>query len=81
MFMVTRTPLRDDERHFVERSHALLHRAEGWAEETGFALADEPREGVPWHAVMLVVVGLALLIAIEITLVFGIAKLITGHAY
>jgi hypothetical protein len=81
MFMVTRTPLRDDERHFVERSHGLLHRAEGWAEETGFAPVGEPREGVPWHAVMLIVVSLALLAAVEITLVFGIAKLVTGHAY
>jgi hypothetical protein len=81
MFMVTRTPLRGDERHFLERSHALLHRAEGWAEETGFAPAGEPREGVPWHAVVLIVVGVALLIAVEIALVFGIAKLVTGQAY
>lgn len=35
----------------------------------------------PWHAVVLVTAGLALLIAIEITLAFGLAKLVTGHAY
>jgi hypothetical protein len=31
--------------------------------------------------VVLIVVALALLIAVEITLAFGIAKLVTGHAY
>jgi hypothetical protein len=81
MFMVTRTPLRNDERQHVEPSNGLLHRAEEWAEETGFAPAGEPGAGVPWHAVMLIVAGLALLIAVEITLTFGIAKLVTGHAY
>jgi hypothetical protein len=30
---------------------------------------------------VLIVVGLVLLIAVEITLSFGIAKLVTGHAY
>jgi hypothetical protein len=79
--MVTRTPLRDDERQQVEPSHGLLHRAEEWAEETGFAPEGEPEEGVPWHAVVLIVAGLALLIVVEITLAFGIAKLVTGHAY
>jgi hypothetical protein len=67
--MTTRTPLREDERW-----------AEDWAEETGLAPEGEPDEGVPWHAVVLVVAGLALLIAVEITLAFGIAKLVTGHA-
>ncbi len=79
--MATRTPLRDSERHHVEPSHRLLHWAEEWAEETGFAPEGEPEEGVPWHAVLLIVVGLALLIALEIMLAFGIAKLVTGHAY
>ena len=79
--MATRTPLRDFPRHAVEPSHTLLHRAEEWAEETGFAPEGEPREGVPWHAVVLVVAGLALLIAVEIMLAFGVAKLVTGHAY
>jgi hypothetical protein len=31
--------------------------------------------------VVLIVAGLALLIALEIVLAFGIAKLVTGHAY
>jgi hypothetical protein len=79
--MATRTTLRDYERHHVEPFHGLLQRAEEWAEETGFAPEGEPEEGVPWHAVLLIVVGLALLIAFEITLAFAIAKLVTGHAY
>jgi hypothetical protein len=80
--MSTRTPLRDRERHDVELSHGLLHWAEEWAEETaGLSPEGEPAEGMPWHAVILVVAGLALLIAVEITLAFGIAKLVTGHAY
>ncbi|HEX6951507.1 MAG TPA: hypothetical protein VF124_01840 [Gaiellaceae bacterium] len=79
--MATRTPLRDDQRSDLESSSSLLHRAEEWAEETGLAAEGEPAEGVPWHAVVLVIVGLALLIAIEITLAFGVAKLVTGHAY
>ena len=79
--MATRTPLRDYERHHVEPSHGLRQRAEEWAEETGFAPEGEPEEGVPWHAVVLILVGLALLIAVEITLAFGIAKLVTEHAY
>jgi len=79
--MATRTPLRDSERHQVEPSHRLLHWAEEWAEETGFAPEGEPEEGVPWHLVLLIVLGLAVLIALEITLAFGIAKLVTGHAY
>ena len=79
--MATRTPLRDDRRRYEEPSQGLLHRAEEWAEETGFAPEGEPEEGVPWHAVVLVVAGLVLLIAIEIALTFGIAKLVTGHAY
>jgi hypothetical protein len=81
MSMATRTPLRDYERHRVEPSHGLLHRAEEWVEETGFAPEDEPEEGVPWHAVVLIVVALALLTTAEITLAFGVAKLVTGHAY
>jgi hypothetical protein len=40
-----------------------------------------PAEGVPWHAVVMIIAGLALLIAVEITLDFGIAKLVTGDAY
>jgi hypothetical protein len=79
--MATRTPLRDYERSRVEPSHGLLDRAEEWAEETGLAPEGEPAEGVPWHAVLLIVAGLALLIAVEIMLAFGIAKLVTGHAY
>jgi len=79
--MATRTPLREHERSGVEPSHGLLDRAEEWAEETGLAAEGEPAEGVPWHAVVLVIAGLALLIAVEITLAFGIAKLVTGHAY
>ena len=79
--MATRTPLRDYEIHHEEPAHGLLHRAEEWAEETGLAPDGEPSEGVPWHAVVMVVVGLALLIGIEITLAFGVAKLVTGHAY
>jgi len=31
--------------------------------------------------VLLLVVALGLLIALEITLAFGVAKLVTGHAY
>ena len=79
--MATRTPLRDSERHHVEPPHRLLHWAEEWAEETGFAPEGEPKEGVPWHAVVLILLGLAILIALEITLAFAVAKLVTGHAY
>jgi hypothetical protein len=79
--MATRTPLREYERSRMEPSHGLLERAEEWAEETGLAPQGEPAEGVPWHAVLLIVVGLALLVAVEITLAFAIAKLVTGHAY
>jgi hypothetical protein len=79
--MATRRPLRDPERSRVEPSHGLLNWAEEWAEETGLGPAGEPAEGVPWHAVLLVILGLALLIAVEITLAFAIAKLVTGHAY
>ena len=80
--MATRTPLRESDRHRVEDSHGLLHRAEEWAEETtGFAPDGEPADGVPWHAVVLIVAGLALLAALEIAVVFGVAKLVTGHAY
>ncbi len=79
--MATRTPLRDYERSRLEPSHGLLDRAEEWAEETGLAPEGEPAEGVPWHAVVLIVAGLALLVAVEITLAFGIAKLVTGRAY
>jgi hypothetical protein len=79
--MATRTPLRDYERSRVDLSPGLLDRAEEWAVETGFAPEGEPAEGVPWHAVVLIVAGLALLIAVEITLAFGVAKLVTGNAY
>jgi hypothetical protein len=79
--MATRTPLREHERSRVKPSHGLLDRAEEWAEETGLAPEGEPAEGVPWHAVVLIVAGLALLIAVEITLAFVIAKLVTGRAY
>jgi len=79
--MATRTPLRDDRRRQLEPHHGLLHRAEEWAEETGLAADGEPEQGVPWHMVLLLVVALGLLIALEITLAFGVAKLVTGHAY
>ena len=78
--MATRTPLRDERRQ-AEPHHRLLHRAEEWAEETGLAADGEPEQGVPWHMVLLLVVALGLLIALEITLAFGVAKLVTGHAY
>ena len=79
--MSTRTPLREEERTNAEPSHGWLHRAEEWAEETGFAPEGEPEEGVPWHAVVVLLAALALLIALEITLAFEVAKLVTGHAY
>jgi hypothetical protein len=79
--MATRTPLRDYECSRLEPSHGLLDRVEEWAEETGLAPEGEPAEGVPWHAVVLLVAGLTLLAAVEITLAFAIAKLVTGHAY
>jgi hypothetical protein len=79
--MATRTPLRDYERSRLEPSHGLLDRVEEWAEETGLAPEGEPAEGVPWHAVVLIMAALALLVAVEITLGFTIAKLVTGHAY
>lgn len=79
--MATRTPLRERERRQAEPHHGLLQRAEEWAEETGLAAEGEPEEGVPWHVVLLIVVGLALLIVLEITLAFGVAKLVTGRAY
>jgi hypothetical protein len=80
--MATRTPLRESERHRVEPSHGLLHRAEEWADETtGLAPEGEPAEGVPWHAVVLVVAGIGLLVALEIAVAFAVAKLVTGHAY
>lgn len=81
--MATRTPLREDERSRVEHGphHGLLEWAEEWAEETGFEQTGESGAGVPWHMVLLVILGLGLLFALETTLVFGIAKLVTGHAY
>jgi hypothetical protein len=79
--MATRTQLRDYERSRLEPSHGLLDRVEEWAEETGLAPEGEPAEGVPWHAVVLIMAALALLVAVEITLAFAIAKLVTGHAY
>jgi hypothetical protein len=79
--MATRTPLREHDRSRVEHPHGLIERAEEWAEETGLAPAGEPADGAPWHIAFLIVVGLGLLIAVEIALAFGIAKLVTGHAY
>jgi hypothetical protein len=79
--MATRTPLREHESSRVEHPHGLLERAEEWAEETGLAPDGEPEEGVPWHLAFLIAIGLALLIVLEIALSFGIAKLVTGHAY
>lgn len=79
--MATRTPLREPEVSHVEPPHGLLHRAEEWADETGLEAVGEHGEGVPWHAVVLIVAGLALLIAAEIALVLGLAKIFTGHAY
>jgi hypothetical protein len=79
--MATRTPLRGYEHRQAGPPHGLLQRAEVWAEETGLAAEGEPEEGVPWHAVLLIVVALALLIVLEIALTFGVAKLVTGHAY
>jgi len=79
--MATRTPLREHAPVEHESHHALLEWAEEWAEETGLAADGEPGEGIPWHIILLVVIGLALLFALETTLVLGIAKLVTGHAY
>jgi hypothetical protein len=79
--MATRTPLRDHERLHAPPPNGLLHKAEEWVEETSLAAQGEPGEGAPWHAVLLIVIGLALLIAVEITLAFGVARLVTGHAY
>jgi len=80
--MATRTPLREDSlSHDRESHHGLIEWAEEWAEETGLAADGEPGEGVPWHLVLLVIVGVAVLFGLEIGLVFGIAKLVTGHAY
>jgi hypothetical protein len=79
--MATRAPLREHERPLTEPSHRLFHRAEEWAEETSLAPEGESREGIPWHAVLLILVGLAILIGLEITLVLGLAKAFTGRAY
>jgi hypothetical protein len=79
--MATRAPLREQDRSRVEHPHGLLERAEEWAEETGLDPAGEPGEGVPWHAAFIIFLGLLFLIALEITLAFGIAKAVTGHAY
>jgi hypothetical protein len=88
--MTTRTQLREHERIDHERTarpagsespHGLLDWAEEWAEETSIAPEDGRAEGVPWHLAVLVVVGLMLVVALEIALTFGIAKLVTGHAY
>jgi hypothetical protein len=77
--MATRTPLREDERSRAE--HESHHGLLDWAEETGLAQPGQAGEGVPWHMVVLVILGLTLLFALETALVFGIAKLVTGHAY
>jgi len=79
--MATRAPLRDTRHSHVEPTQGLLEKAEEWAEATGLAPEGEPEEGVPWHAVLLIVAALALLIIVEITIVLGIARLVTGHAY
>ena len=83
--MATRTPLRDSEHRQAEPHHGLLFRAEHWAEEwveeTGLEAEGERGQGVPWHFVLFIVVALALLIVVEITLAFGVAKIVTGHAY
>jgi hypothetical protein len=79
--MATRTPLREHESSRVEHPHGLLERAEEWAEETGLDPDGEPGGGIPWHAAFILLLALGLLIAVEITLSFGIAKLVTGHAY
>ena len=77
--MATRTPLRSDDRSRVE--HESHHGLLDWVEETGLEAPGERGEGLPWHFILLVILGLALLFAFEATLVFGIAKLVTGHAY
>jgi hypothetical protein len=79
--MATRTPLREHERSRVEHPHGLIEHVEEWAEETGLDPDGEPGEGIPWHAAFLIFLGLVLLIGLEITLAFGIAKAVTGHAY
>jgi len=79
--MATRAPLREREHSRAEHPHGLLEHVEEWAEETGLDPAGEPGEGVPWHAAFLIFLALLLLIALEITLAFGIAKAVTGHAY
>lgn len=81
--MATRAPLREDDRPRLEHEshHGLLDWAEEWVEETGLEQPGEAGEGVPWHMVLLVILGLALLFALETALVFAIAKLVTGHAY
>jgi hypothetical protein len=79
--MATRTPLREHDRSRVEHPHGLFERAEEWAEETGLDPDGEPGEGIPWHAAFVILLALGLLVAVEITLAFGIAKAVTGHAY
>jgi hypothetical protein len=81
--MATRAPLREDEGSRVahQSHHHLLDRVEEWADETGLDPEGEPGEGVPWHFVLLLILGLALLLTLEMTLVFTIAKLVTGQAY
>jgi hypothetical protein len=79
--MATRTPLREHERSRVEHPHGLIERAEEWAGETGLDPDGEPGEGIPWHVAVVILLALALLIGLEITLAFGIAKAVTGHAY
>ena len=67
--------------HASHHHHHVLDRVEEWAEETGLDPEGEPGEGVPWHFVLLLIIGVALLFALEMTLVFTIAKLVTGRAY
>jgi hypothetical protein len=81
--MATRAPLREHEPSREEHEshhHHLLDVVEDWAEETGLDPEGEPGEGVPWHVVLLILVGVALLFALEMTLVYTITKIVTGRA-
>jgi hypothetical protein len=81
--MATRTPLREDERSRVEHEshHHLIDWVEDWAEETELGQPGETGEGVPLHMVALLILGVALFFVLEMTLVYAITKLVTGHVY
>jgi hypothetical protein len=79
--MATRTPLRERESSRVEHPHGLFEHVEEWTEATGLDPDGEPGEGIPWHVAVVIFLGLAVLIVVEIALAFGIAKAVTGHAY